>query len=100
MITAAGSTAPLLADADVARMIDHLLEDGFRGPGRQPIGGDRADLVLAGCAIRGDADGAGAATGSACVMIAACEGMLTELMIDDGVWRRGQGRLRGGGSNG
>ncbi len=91
-----------LADADVARMIDHLLEMDFADRVANPcIGGDRADLVLAGCAIleamrrRWRCDRLRVADRGL------REGMLTELMIDDGVWRRGnRWPRRGGGSNG
>ncbi len=91
-----------LADADVARMIDHLLEMDFADRVANPcIGGDRADLVLAGCAIleamrrRWRCDRLRVADRGL------REGMLTELMIGDGVWRRGnRWPKRGGGSNG
>lgn len=78
-----------LADADVGAMIAHLLEMDFEGRVANPcIGGDRADLVLAGCAIleairrRWRCDRLRVADRGL------REGMLTELMIGDGVWRR------------
>ncbi len=79
-----------LADDEVGRMIDQLLEMDFADRVANPcIGGDRADLVLAGCAIleairrRWRCDRLRVADRGL------REGMLTELMIGDGVWRRG-----------
>jgi len=78
-----------LADDDVGAMIAHLLAMEFEDRVANPcIGGDRADLVLAGCAIleairrRWRCDRLRVADRGL------REGMLTELMIDDGVWRR------------
>ncbi|NLH80800.1 MAG: Ppx/GppA family phosphatase [Phyllobacteriaceae bacterium] len=79
-----------LADDEVGRMIDQLLAMDFADRVANPcIGGDRADLVLAGCAIleairrRWRCDRLRVADRGL------REGMLTELMIGDGVWRRG-----------
>lgn len=90
-----------LADDEVERMIDRLLEMDFADRVANPcIGGDRADLVLAGCAIleairrRWRCDRLRVADRGL------REGMLTELMMDDGVWRRGNRWPRRGGTNG
>ena len=90
-----------LADTEVERMIDRLLDMDFEDRVANPcIGGDRADLVLAGCAIleairrRWRCDRLRVADRGL------REGMLTELMIGDGVWRRGHRWPRRGGSNG
>lgn len=79
-----------LADDEVERMIDRLLAMDFADRVANPcIGGDRADLVLAGCAIleairrRWRCDRLRVADRGL------REGMLTELMIGDGVWRQG-----------
>ena len=79
-----------LGDDDVGEMIDRLLEMDFADRVANPcIGGDRADLVLAGCAIleairrRWRTDRLRVADRGL------REGMLTELMLGDGVWRRG-----------
>jgi exopolyphosphatase/guanosine-5'-triphosphate,3'-diphosphate pyrophosphatase len=78
-----------LADKDVGAMIGRLLAMDFEDRVANPcIGGDRADLVLAGCAIleairrRWRCDRLRVADRGL------REGMLTELMIGDGVWRR------------
>ena len=78
-----------LADDEVGAMIDRLLAMDFDDRVANPcIGGDRADLVLAGCAIleairrRWRCDRLRVADRGL------REGMLTELMIGDGVWRR------------
>ena len=78
-----------LADSDVGAMIGRLLAMDFEDRVANPcIGGDRADLVLAGCAIleairrRWRCDRLRVADRGL------REGMLTELMIGDGVWRR------------
>jgi len=88
---------------DVIRVTDELLSmDYHQRVGNPCIGADRADLVLAGCAIF-----------EAIRRIWPCdrvrvadrglrEGMLLTLMSDDGVWRRGRrgGRRRGRGGRG
>lgn len=78
-----------LDDGDVGAMIGRLLDMDFEDRVANPcIGGDRADLVLAGCAIleairrRWRCDRLRVADRGL------REGMLTELMIGDGVWRR------------
>lgn len=79
-----------LADGEVGAMIERLLDMDFADRVANPcIGGDRADLVLAGCAIleairrRWRTDRLRVADRGL------REGMLTELMLGDGVWRRG-----------
>jgi exopolyphosphatase/guanosine-5'-triphosphate,3'-diphosphate pyrophosphatase len=85
---------------DVIRVTDELLTmDYDQRVGNPCIGADRADLVLAGCAIF-----------EAIRRLWPCdrvrvadrglrEGILLTLMADDGVWRRGKrgGRRRGRG---
>lgn len=82
---------------DVIRVTDELLDMGHERRVANPcIGLDRADLVLAGCAIF-----------EAIRRLWPCdrvrvadrglrEGMLLTLMADDGVWRRGGRRNRSG----
>lgn len=78
-----------LSDDEVGAMIDRLLEMEFEDRVANPcIGGDRADLVLAGCAIL-EAIRRRWRCGRLRVADRGLrEGMLTELMIGDGVWRR------------
>lgn len=84
-----------LSDDEVGAMIGRLLAMEFEDRVANPcIGGDRADLVLAGCAIleairrRWRCDRLRVADRGL------REGMLTELMIGDGVWRRADRRPR------
>ena len=78
-----------LSDDEVGAMIDRLLAMEFEDRVANPcIGGDRADLVLAGCAIL-EAIRRRWRCGRLRVADRGLrEGMLTELMIGDGVWRR------------
>lgn len=78
-----------LTDDQVGAMIDRLLAMEFEDRVANPcIGGDRADLVLAGCAIL-EAIRRRWRCGRLRVADRGLrEGMLTELMIGDGVWRR------------
>lgn len=79
-----------LGDDDVARMIGQLLAMDFADRVANPcIGGDRADLVLAGCAILEAIHRRWRCDRLRVADRGLREGMLTELMIDDGVWRRG-----------
>lgn len=78
-----------LDDDDVSRMIDQLIAMSYEERVSNPcIGSDRADLVLAGCAIleairrRWPCDRLRVADRGL------REGILTELMAADGVWRR------------
>ncbi len=81
---------------DVDRMISTLLGWEFEQRVDNPcIGSDRADLVLAGCAIL---EAIRAVWPSQRLRVAdrgLREGILTDLMADDGVWRRGRGRPKG-----
>ena len=78
-----------LTDGEVGAMIEQLLDMEFEDRVANPcIGGDRADLVLAGCAIL-EAIRRRWRCGRLRVADRGLrEGMLTELMIADGVWRR------------
>ncbi|WP_443147420.1 Ppx/GppA phosphatase family protein [Prosthecomicrobium sp. N25] len=78
-----------LDDDSVSRMIDHLRAMSYEERVQNPcIGADRADLVLAGCAIldairrRWPCDRLRVADRGL------REGILTEMMAADGVWRR------------
>jgi exopolyphosphatase / guanosine-5'-triphosphate,3'-diphosphate pyrophosphatase len=79
-----------MRDEDVTAVIDSLLETGFDQRALNPcIGRDRADLVLAGCAIL---EAIRRAFPSDRLRIAdrgLREGILMNLMREDGVWRRG-----------
>jgi exopolyphosphatase/guanosine-5'-triphosphate,3'-diphosphate pyrophosphatase len=88
-----------LSDDQVGEMIDRLLEMDFDDRVANPcIGIDRADLVLAGCAIL-EAIRRRWRCGRLRVADRGLrEGMLTELMMDDGLWyRSGRGRRPGRG---
>ncbi len=82
-----------LTSSEVDRMTQKLLSWNFDERSSNPcIGSDRADLVLAGCAIleairrRWPSDRLRVADRGL------REGLLTEMMAADGVWRRGRGR--------
>ena len=82
-----------LSSSEVDRMTQKLLSWNFDERSSNPcIGSDRADLVLAGCAIleairrRWPSDRLRVADRGL------REGLLTEMMAADGVWRRGRGR--------
>ncbi|TBW40872.1 Ppx/GppA family phosphatase [Siculibacillus lacustris] len=86
-----------LSDFEVGEMIDQLLAMDFDDRVANPcIGLDRADLVLAGCAIleairrRWRCDRLRVADRGL------REGMLTELMMGDGIWRRPSRGARSG----
>lgn len=76
-------------NADVTKMTDRLLSWDFEARTKNPcIGSDRADLVLAGCAIL---DAIRNVWPSEKLLVAdrgLREGILTELMSCDGAWRR------------
>ncbi|ODT06542.1 MAG: exopolyphosphatase [Mesorhizobium sp. SCN 65-20] len=73
----------------VDRMIDKLLGWDFHQRVANPcIGADRADLVLAGCAILEAIRGVWPANRLRVADRGLREGILSELMADDGVWRR------------
>jgi len=78
-----------LSDDEVGAMIDRLLAMEFEDRVANPcIGGDRADLVLAGCAILEAIRRRWRCERLRVADRGLREGMLTELMIGDGVWRR------------
>ncbi|CAH1660518.1 Exopolyphosphatase [Hyphomicrobiales bacterium] len=81
-----------MADHEVSNVIDHLLETGYEERMANPcIGSERADLVLAGCAIL---EAIRRAFPSERLRIAdrgLREGILMTLMREDGVWRGGWG---------
>jgi exopolyphosphatase/guanosine-5'-triphosphate,3'-diphosphate pyrophosphatase len=82
-----------MRDAEVTAVLTRLLETRFEQRAANPcIGKDRADLVLAGCAIL---EAIRRAFPSERLRIAdrgLREGILMNLMREDGVWRRGQNR--------
>lgn len=87
---------------DVDRMIDRLLSWEFHERVANPcIGADRADLVLAGCAILEAIRRAWPAQRLRVADRGLREGILSELMAEDGAWARGGRRPWGGnGGNG
>jgi len=82
-----------LTSDDVDRMTRKLLSWDFHARSSNPcIGLDRADLVLAGCAIL---EAIRLRWPSERLRVAdrgLREGLLTEMMAADGIWRRGRGR--------
>ncbi len=82
-----------MLDGEISDVIDDLLDTGFDERAANPcIGRDRADLVLAGCAIL---EAIRRAFPSPRLRIAdrgLREGILMKLMREDGVWRRRNGR--------
>lgn len=82
-----------LSDAEVSAMQAKLLSWGYAERAANAcIGPDRADLVLAGCAIL-EAIRRRWPSGRMRVADRGLrEGLLTDMMADDGVWRRGRGR--------
>jgi exopolyphosphatase/guanosine-5'-triphosphate,3'-diphosphate pyrophosphatase len=82
-----------MLDGEITDVIDDLLDTGFDERAANPcIGRDRADLVLAGCAIL---EAIRRAFPSPRLRIAdrgLREGILMKLMREDGVWRRRNGR--------
>lgn len=78
-----------LGDADVTRMISALLAMSYEERVANPcIGADRADLVLAGCAILEAIRRRWPCERLRVADRGLREGILTELMAADGVWRR------------
>ena len=79
-----------MRDVDVTSVIDTLIETGFEERAANPcIGRERADLVLAGCAIL---EAIRRAFPSGRLRIAdrgLREGILMNLMREDGTWLRG-----------
>ncbi len=82
-----------MRDADVSEVIDRLIGTDFDERAANPcIGKERADLVLAGCAIL---EAIRRAFPSERLRIAdrgLREGILMKMMREDSVWRRGSGR--------
>jgi len=76
-----------LDDGDVARMIDQLRDMPYEARVENPcIGADRADLVLAGCAILEAIRRRWSCSRLRVADRGLREGILTELMAADGVW--------------
>jgi len=82
-----------LSDAEVSAMQARLLSWDFSTRAANPcIGPDRADLVLAGCAILEAIRNRWPATRMRVADRGLREGLLTDMMAADGVWRRGRFR--------
>jgi len=82
-----------LSDSEVTEMQARLLSWDFAGRAANPcIGPDRADLVLAGCAILEAIRRRWPARRMRVADRGLREGLLTDMMADDGVWRRGRQR--------
>ncbi|MBW6420839.1 Ppx/GppA family phosphatase [Rhizobium sp. XQZ8] len=78
-----------LSDDEVSAMQDKLLSWDFAGRAANPcIGPDRADLVLAGCAILEAIRRRWPSQRMRVADRGLREGLLTDMMADDGVWRR------------
>tara|TARA_B100000161_G_scaffold194827_1_gene141564 strand:- start:432 stop:806 length:375 start_codon:yes stop_codon:yes gene_type:complete len=76
-----------LEDGDVSRMIDQLRDMPYEARVDNPcIGADRADLVLAGCAILEAIRRRWSCSRLRVADRGLREGILTELMAADGVW--------------
>lgn len=79
-----------LADEDVSAMVAKLRDMSYRERVENPcIGADRADLVLAGCAILEAIRRRWSCARLRVADRGLREGILTELMAADGVWSRG-----------
>ncbi|MEO0980523.1 MAG: Ppx/GppA phosphatase family protein [Pseudomonadota bacterium] len=84
-----------LRDEDVARMIDQLRDMPYEARVENPcIGADRADLVLAGCAILEAIRRRWSCSRLRVADRGLREGILTELMAADGVWSHRSPRRR------
>ena len=82
-----------LSDAEVTAMQAKLLSWDYAGRAGNPcIGPDRADLVLAGCAILEAIRRRWPSNRMRVADRGLREGLLTDMMADDGVWRRGRNR--------
>jgi exopolyphosphatase/guanosine-5'-triphosphate,3'-diphosphate pyrophosphatase len=89
-----------LTDDEVTAMQAKLLSWDFEGRAANPcIGPDRADLVLAGCAILEAIRRRWPSTRMRVADRGLREGLLTDMMADDGVWRRMRRRPADGGSH-
>ncbi|CAD7053618.1 exopolyphosphatase [Pseudorhizobium endolithicum] len=85
-----------LSDAEVTAMQAKLLSWDFAGRAANPcIGPDRADLVLAGCAILEAIRRRWPSPRMRVADRGLREGILTDMMADDGVWRRMRPRRDG-----
>ncbi len=81
-----------MSDGEVTAMIDRLLGWDFERRVANPcIGPDRADLVLAGCAILDAIRQVWPAGRLRVADRGLREGILSELMTEDGAWSRGRG---------
>jgi exopolyphosphatase/guanosine-5'-triphosphate,3'-diphosphate pyrophosphatase len=86
-----------LSDDEVSAMQAKLLSWDFVGRASNPcIGPDRADLVLAGCAILEAIRRRWPSPRMRVADRGLREGLLTDMMADDGVWRRLRSRHHGG----
>lgn len=82
-----------LSDDEVSAMQARLLSWDFTARAANPcIGPDRADLVLAGCAILEAIRRRWPSERMRVADRGLREGLLTDMMADDGVWRRGRAR--------
>ncbi|OHV85472.1 Ppx/GppA phosphatase family protein [Ensifer sp. LCM 4579] len=82
-----------LSDAQVSAMQARLLSWDFAARAANPcIGPDRADLVLAGCAILEAIRRRWPSTRMRVADRGLREGLLTDMMADDGAWRRSRPR--------
>lgn len=82
-----------LSDQEVSAMQAKLLSWDYAGRAANPcIGPDRADLVLAGCAILEAIRRRWPSSRMRVADRGLREGLLTDMMADDGVWRRGRTR--------
>jgi exopolyphosphatase/guanosine-5'-triphosphate,3'-diphosphate pyrophosphatase len=82
-----------LTDSEVSAMQAKLLSWDFAGRAANPcIGPDRADLVLAGCAILEAIRRRWPSPRMRVADRGLREGLLTDMMADDGVWRRARQR--------
>jgi len=90
-----------LSDQEVSEMQAKLLSWDFAGRAANPcIGPDRADLVLAGCAILEAIRRRWPSPRMRVADRGLREGLLTDMMADDGVWRRVRQRRQGGSHGG
>jgi exopolyphosphatase/guanosine-5'-triphosphate,3'-diphosphate pyrophosphatase len=82
-----------LSDDEVSAMQAKLLSWNFESRAANPcIGPDRADLVLAGCAILEAIRRRWPSPRMRVADRGLREGLLTDMMADDGVWRRHRNR--------
>ncbi|MDQ0454906.1 exopolyphosphatase/guanosine-5'-triphosphate,3'-diphosphate pyrophosphatase [Rhizobium paknamense] len=85
-----------LTDAEVSAMQAKLLSWDYASRAANPcIGPDRADLVLAGCAILEAIRRRWPSSRMRVADRGLREGLLTDMMADDGVWRRHRHRRQG-----